>query len=125
MGDDKHDFARKLRSLRVKKGWNQSELGRQAAKHMPDGKFGRDNISKYEMETTLPTPVYALALARALGVAVEDLLPNSPALAIDMEVEPSLAMRQVGTRAFLRINQEVDMPTAMKIMELLGKEHAR
>jgi transcriptional regulator with XRE-family HTH domain len=120
----RRDFARRLRTLRVKKGWNQSETARQAAKHMPDGKFGRDNVSKYESESTLPTPVYAVALARALGVTVEDLIPTANPLAMDMEIEPALAFRQTGAkRAFLRINQEVDMSVALLVMELLGKQY--
>lgn len=131
-GSDKHDaalrkeFARRLRAARVKKGWNQSELARQSAKHMPDNVFGRDNISKYESANTLPTPLYAVAIARALGLAVSDLLPEDrDPLAGDMEVEPRLAFRQIGAkRAFLRINQEVDIDVAMRIMGLLGKQYA-
>lgn len=118
------EFAKRVLAARVKKGWNQSELARQAAKHMPDGKFGRDNISKYESASTMPTPVYAVALARSLNLAIEDLIPGG-GLSIEMELEPSVAMRQVGaSRAFLRINQEVDLATAYKIMGLLGKINA-
>lgn len=61
-------FARRVLNARIKKGWNQSELARQAALHMPDGRFGRDSISKYEKATHLPYPVQLDALAKALGI---------------------------------------------------------
>lgn len=116
-------FSRKLQAAMVARGWNQSDLARQAAIHMPDKKFGRDNVSKYLKGTTTPLPLHLNALSKALGMSPEDLLPDrGRILAIDMEDNPSLAMRAAGEgTVFLRINQTVPTPTALKIVELLGK----
>jgi hypothetical protein len=43
----RREFARRLQKAIVEKGWNQSEMARQSALHMPDKTFGRDLISGY------------------------------------------------------------------------------
>jgi transcriptional regulator with XRE-family HTH domain len=48
------EFARRLASARKRKGWNQSELARQAALHVKDGKFGRALVSGYERTRSRP-----------------------------------------------------------------------
>lgn len=75
-------FAQNLRILMTGKGWTQSELARQAD-------VARDLISGYINAKTLPTTENAAKLARALDVAVDELLPlqtkdqNSPVLKIE------------------------------------------
>lgn len=71
------DFARKLQEACADRGWNGSELARQAAKHMAKGKLGKDMTSKYLRGIALPNPPALNALARALGKKPKDLL--SPA----------------------------------------------
>ena len=106
----------------IRKGWNQSELARRAATHMPNKTLGRDNISKYLNGATLPEPLRLHALAKALGVKPEDLIPDTDPLATDMEEAPALAMQTVDENtAWLRINQQVPIDTALQIMGLLQK----
>lgn len=117
------DFARRLLAERVKKGWNQSELARAAAIHMPDRKFGRDNVSKYEKGSTPPTPLHLNALAKALSVPSDSLLSNVPGIAEAMEVGAKPAFRTLDdSTVHLRINQVVERSKALKIIAMLEEE---
>jgi hypothetical protein len=69
-------FARNLQAALVDKGINQSVLAREAARHMPDKKFGRDLISNYVRARILPSPTHLRALSKVLGKSEEALLPS-------------------------------------------------
>ena len=113
------DFGQRLQSLITEKGWNQSELARRAADHMPDGKFGRDNVSNYVRGLVLPGPAHLHAMAKALGVKQPDLLPARGVPSVDAKM-PEFEMRDVGAgKAWLRINQQVDFGVALEIARLL------
>jgi transcriptional regulator with XRE-family HTH domain len=114
-------FARRLTTLRVNKGWSQSELARRAAMHTSSNVFGRDNISKYEKGTSSPLPLQLAALAKALGVPATDLMPERGGMLNEpMDETSTLNLKQVGkSRAWIRLNQEVPLSIAYKILELL------
>lgn len=120
-------FGRRLQKALIAKGWNQSDLARHAAVHMPDNRFGRDNVSKYINGLTLPAPLQLSAISRALDVPADELLPENKGRALASHISdqaPKLSIRDVdesGERAFLRINQEVPMDVAIEIMALLKK----
>lgn len=114
----KKEFGRRVYNLMMARGWNQSELGRQA--DLP-----RDSISTYIRGKTLPTPQKLEALAKALNVKPEELLPNHTESAIDEE-NPAFEMKVSGSApgmAWIRVNRLVSMATAIKIADLL--EHDR
>ena len=70
------DFAKRMQKAMVAKGWSQSDLARAAQKFMPEGQdFGRHLINYYIRLRGLPTPIYLKALADALGVPPDELLP--------------------------------------------------
>lgn len=119
--DRRLEFARRLTTLRVKKGWSQSELARRAAIHVPDKTFGRDNISKYEKGTSTPLPLFLMALSKALNVNPGELMPErAGTLDAPMEVTETLEFKQVGRgRAWIRLNQEVPEDVAYAILGLL------
>lgn len=106
-----------------KKGWNQSELARQADKHMPAGKqFGRDSVSNYVRGHNFPTPINLEALCKALDTKPEDLIPAQMFLRAKEDMPP-LDVRGLGDgSAWLRVNQRVTMDVALKILELLNKK---
>lgn len=108
-----------------RKGWNQSELARQAQKHAPKGKvIGRDSISNYIRGSNFPNPVNLDALCKALGVQPADLVPGSMFMRAKEEAPP-MDIRGLGDgSAWLRINQRVSMPIALKILELLNSDKA-
>lgn len=81
--DAKAAFAYNLYQRMKAKGWNQSELARQATEHLPkpvEGQkqgraIGRDLISNYIRGKVLPRPATLAALAKALDCKETDLLP--------------------------------------------------
>ncbi len=119
----RREFGKRLQQSMTAKGWNQSELARRAAAHMPDGKLGRDNVSSYVRGLSLPGPIILEALCRALGCVPTDLLPSRgvPSTSVSM---PPLDVKDTGEgKAWLRVNQAVEWDAAIKIMAILrGQE---
>lgn len=118
------EFAKRLQAAMTKKGWTQSELSREAAKHSTDKKFGRDLISQYVRQRILPGPKHLHAMCKALGVEPTDLLPVRAIGRGDREPLPPMRLQGAGDgRVLLQINQTVDTAVALKIVQLLeGKQ---
>lgn len=124
----KAEFARRLNRFMVLKGWNQSELAKEAEKHAPDGvRMGRDKISNYIRGKNLPSPLHLQVLCETLGCTPEDLVPTRGVPEAGENIPVSeLPAFDVGmtpeNMAWLRINQVVEWPIAMQIMQLLKVE---
>lgn len=116
----KSDFAKRLGRLLADKGWNQSDLARAAEKHLPKGEtFRRDSVSTYLKKTALPRPMALNAIAKALGVTPDDLLPNS-----DFSEKTPYSMRPVVDepgQSWLSVDMKVPMGTALAVLSLLNK----
>jgi transcriptional regulator with XRE-family HTH domain len=115
----KQDFAKRLYQLMVGKGWHQSELARQSG-------LARDNVSRYTTGKSMPSPLALRALARALDVKPEDIMPNYIESAID-EDAPALDIKvstNSPTKAWLRVNQLVSTDTAVKVAQILQADAA-
>ena len=113
----KQEFGRRLHSLMLAKGWNQSELSREAG-------LGRDSVSTYVNGHTFPTPKALKALSGALGVTAEELLPNGMMSAMEDE-HPAIELRQATGhpgKAWLRINRAMSFPAAAKIIEIINED---
>lgn len=114
------EFARRLQAKMNEKGWTQSELSREAAKHSPNKKFGRDLISQYVRQRLLPGPKHLHAICKALGVEPADLLPARAIGRGDRETMPPMRLQGASDgRVLLQINQTVDTTVALKIVQLL------
>lgn len=110
----------------VSKGWNQSELARQASLFMPQGKkMGRDNISNYVRGDVLPGPLHLDAIAKALNVAPVDILDTRGGY-LEQSIAKGVEKIELATTenglAYLRIAQEVPMDKAMRIIAILQGE---
>ncbi len=113
------EFANRLQKAMVDKGWNQSELARRASDHLKEGKVGRDSVSGYIRGVTLPTPPKLAALALALGVEASYLVPARGTQSATQK-NPPLDVRAIDEdTVWLRINQAVEWPVALQIMNLL------
>ena len=115
----KQEFGRRLYGLMMSKGWNQSELARQAG-------LPRDSISTYIRGTSFPTPKSLQALAEVFGMPPADLLPNTIEAAIEEDV-PSLEMKVSTTApnlAWIRVNRLVSIDTATQIIALINADRA-
>lgn len=113
----KQEFAKRLYTLMIKKGWHQSELARQSG-------LPRDSISVYMRGKSLPEASNAQALAKALGVPFEQLMPNHVESAIDADM-PALEMKvspNAPNAAWIRVNRLVTLRTALTVMDLLEKD---
>ncbi len=114
----KGEFAKRLYREMLKRGWNQSETGRQAG-------LPRDAISVYVRGKSLPEPANLEKLAKAFDMPAEQLLPNYLESAID-EDAPSFEMRvsvNAPNTAWVRVNRLVSLQTAVKIAELLEADN--
>jgi len=115
----KQEFGKRLYNLMLSKGWHQSELARKSG-------LNRDAISTYIRGRTLPSPQNRDALAKALGVDPDVLLPNYLEAAIN-EDSPAFEMK-VSTSAkgmaWLRVDMLVRTSTAAKVAELLEADDA-
>jgi transcriptional regulator with XRE-family HTH domain len=111
------EFARRLTVARMRKHWNQSELARQAALHSNDRIFGRALVSNYERGRMFPNPFHLKALATALGISPNDLVPSAPNFD---DIAPQIETKDLGGgMMLLRVNQSVPWPIGIKILELL------
>lgn len=126
----KREFGRRVQALLVEAGWNQSDLAREATKHLPKTKrrkeFPRDLVNRYARGATIPRPESLRLLCKALSTAVgrevaeKDLMPPE---AWAPRVSPQVTMRHVGDgRVALQFSRVVSMKTATKITELLDAE---
>lgn len=110
----KQEFGRRLYRLMLAKGWNQSELARQAG-------LPRDSISTYIRGRTLPTPKSLQALADALGTTPGDVFPGAIQQAT-MDDTASIEIRSSTSApgmAWLQVNRLVTLQTAVDVAKLL------
>jgi len=119
----KREFGQRLRRLMVQKGLSQTELARAAAKFTPDKSFGRDLVSSYISGRYVPNPINLEALANALGVRPEELLPQAASLPRRGEATPPFDIRVLGdNRTSLRVNQVVSLTVALKVAQLINDD---
>ena len=116
----KAEFSKQLKKAIADRGWNQSELSRQASKHLPKP-MTRDTISKYIRGATLPRPEHSRAIALALKIGPGDLLTS---FLVDSQAAPShvLEMSEVPGEpgvVWLRLNKPVPFKQALEIMRIL------
>jgi transcriptional regulator with XRE-family HTH domain len=119
----KREFGQRLRRAMINKGMTQTDLAHAAAKHTPSKTFGRDLVSSYISGRYIPNPINLAALAKALGIDPEELLPQSNNLPRRGESTPPLDIRVLGDdRASLRVNQVVSLDVALKVAQLINDD---
>ena len=110
----KSEFGKRLFDLMIQKGWNQSDLARQA-------EMGRDSVSTYIRGRSVPTPQNLDKLSSALGISSEELYPNYSANAAALE-EPVMQIKQVNDdsgKMWLTISMKVESEKAIAVMKIL------
>lgn len=127
----KNEFARRLQTRYADRGWNQSDLAREASKFLPkpmrgqkQGKrIGRDQISHYTRGVSLPRPDVLRALAKALGCEPADLMPGAvPSTA--MPATPFRITSLPDGRVRLVVDRPISMKKAMDIVRIMETEKA-
>jgi transcriptional regulator with XRE-family HTH domain len=115
----KAEFARRLQAALVNLGWNQSELARRMAPHLPRNSIARDNISKYIRGKVLPSPHVLEAMCKVLDKKPSELLPSRAAPSVRPDRSPLHITDLGGGQAWLEINQAVPWPIALDIINRL------
>jgi hypothetical protein len=117
----KAEFAARLARHLEQRGWNQSDLARAAQMHLPKGEtFRRDNVHVYLNKLALPRPKHLTAIAKALNVKPEDLLPS-----VRHAEKLPYSMRPVADdpkSSWLQVDMKVGMSTALAVLQLLANE---
>lgn len=122
------EFGRRLHSAMLRKGWRQSELARQAERHLPRGqKFGRHLVSSYVRGVHMPTQLMLEALAKALEVSAADLIPSDSGVAWVGKTDTGLRLTisEDGSRAHIKMDMAVSIDTALRIAQALKEDVKR
>ena len=114
---DKKEFGRKVQTIMLDLGWNQSQLARESG-------IGRDSISGYVRGQNLPNSSHLSKLSRALRVDPSALLSEHAYQSRfpSGSPEPKLKIEQSPDdpdRVNLQINQQVPADVALQIMALI------
>ena len=108
------EFGKRLQSLMLKKGWNQSELARKVG-------IGRDSVSQYVRGRSIPSPANLDKLAGILGIEKDVLFPNYDAQANAIEAA-TLEIKSIDSDAehmWLRVNMKVPAEKALEVLKIL------
>ena len=119
------EFARLLKVERLRRGYTQLRLAREAAKFTADKRFAHHMIGVYERTITLPGDVHLCAIAKALGKEPKDLLwpllttINGYSKDSNMTAT-TLELTDLGDgRASIRIAAQVPWEVAREIADLI------
>jgi len=114
-------FGQRLQNLMDKKGWNQADTARYMSTQK-GSTVQRDTISKYVNGHAFPSAPNLAALAAIFGVERDYLMPTR-GIRNNADVVPAAGVQDTGNgTAWLRVNQQVDWATAIKVLELLQKK---
>lgn len=118
-------FGKKLRELLDKKGWIQRDLATQATLFLPKDsgieQITEDNVSRYVNGRSIPRGERMSAIVQALGTTATELFAPEPVT--EMPEEAATGLYDLGSgRVWLRINQECDWNTGLKILAILKGE---
>lgn len=117
------EFARRLSRQLTLKGMTQADLSRRAQALAPEGvRIGPDSISHYVNGRYLPSPSHLNILAKALDCDVLELLPVKGVPEAGESLPPIGVQDLENGNAWLRINQAVPWPLAVKVLALLRGE---
>lgn len=116
------EFGRRLSAQLVKNGWSQAEFARRAQARAPEGmRIGTDSISHYVNGRYLATPAHIKVMAETLGIDPRELLP-AKGVSEAGESLPPINVQSMEGGAWLKVNQFVPWPLALKILSLLKGE---
>jgi transcriptional regulator with XRE-family HTH domain len=102
---------------------NQSEFASKVAIFTRDKRMGRDLISNYIRGIAEPSSLKQIAMAKALGIEVDELMAPLATAPIVREssVRNSVEMHSAGAdRARLTIDKEVSWEIAVEILRLIN-----
>jgi transcriptional regulator with XRE-family HTH domain len=102
------------------KDMDQSELARRAAVHKKGKAFGRDLISNYVHGKSEPSAINQAAIAKALGMTVEELMAPITTGIVEDQSPPINMHTLPDGRAHIDISADVPMDVAIQVFSLLA-----
>jgi transcriptional regulator with XRE-family HTH domain len=129
----RREFGKRLEKLMLAKGWRQSDLARAAFGTRMNDKTGyeearrRDSVSAYIDGRVWPDRKSQQDLANALGVTVDELIPNELMGEIDRDTAPPLRIQEAPGqpgKVWLQINRMIDMDAAIQIAQIVKQADA-
>ena len=115
-GAIRREFAKRLQDAIHAKGWNQSELARRA-NDAGEERVARDDISTYIRGKSMPGALKARAIAKALGMELNELIPSASSVDRD---NPEFEIRQASEgHVWLRVNKRVTWDQAQRVGEII------
>lgn len=100
----------------LRKGWNQSELARRSG-------LQRNAISTYKRGLNYPTPSSLHSLAKALGMAPDDLLPGYDDVAhVERQTLDIKVSADRPNEAWLKVDRRVSLKTAVAVADILNSD---
>lgn len=116
----KKTLARVIRNRLRALNMTPAELARKAG-------LSRDNVSTYMRESSLPSPDSLSLLARGLDMKPDELMPDRHDATYSSLDGPTIEITATPSqpgKAWLRVEQLVNLSTATKVAELLQSETA-
>lgn len=131
----KVEFAKRLHEAMHARQWTQADLARAATTVAEDGIIvSRDNVSTYARGSSFPTDHKLRAIARALNMKPQDLMPGfvpndagprfSPRAIAAISAFEMKAVPGMPNKAAIQVNRVVSWETAMQIAALLQTDSA-
>ena len=115
-------LAKNLNRLMLARGWRQRDVTLEAQKHMPEGQeFGRRLISSWSRGKHMPSPIFLNAVAKAFGVPITELIPDTDTSRNVGQMEPanfSLAANG-GATARGKIDKDLPLDMALRIATMI------
>lgn len=117
----KREFSNRLSKILADRSWSQADLARAAEKHLPKGEeFRRDNVNVYVRGLALPRPKQLNAIAKALGMTAEDLLPGGAREGASLPYSMRPVDGDAG-HAWLQVDMKVPMRKALAVLAMLDE----
>lgn len=107
------EISKRLQKLMDQKGWNQSDLARQA-------KIGRDSVSVYCRGRSAPGTKHLAAMARALGCDPSDICPAVHEASAPAAMQVTQVIGEQG-KVWVKLNRAVTMDQMIRIMQILAE----
>ena len=108
--------AKNMNRLMLARGWRQRDLVNEAQKHMPEGQeFGRRLVGSWSTGKHMPNQMNLNAMAKAFGVPITELVPNTETSRIVGQMEPANFSLVANGGATARVKIDMDLPVDLAL----------
>lgn len=119
----RREFARRLASALIERGWSQTELASRASELMPPGqKLEKYSVSVYVSGKSFPEPMRLDAICRALGVPPSSLVPGYEGIGRLSGGARSLEVSDAGDgMMWLIVHKRLPLSVVLDVLKLINE----